>query len=411
MWILTNSKDLLEYMIQSRFLSSCNRFKNLTSLPSTQLFLTLSEGQIKGVGPTLFHKKNGQCRYKYLVLGRDISIKQFSETNIINMLEFYWQHIYPWWTFFSTDSRHTYGYKLCSSFGRLVPLFVWGRRHTGASQEKYKKKLARSFNFTLRYIDDVLSLNNSRCGDFVDRIYPIELEIKDTTDTDRSASCLDLHLEIDSEWRLRTQHYDKRDDFNILIVNFPFICSNIPAAPAYEVYISQLIRYSRACGSHQDVLDRGLLLTRKLLNQGFPWLSWSHHFECFTVATMTWLTIMEYRCHKRPRICSTCRKYLLVFSLWWLVTGFVTKLTRRVPLVVEQELLTLPKHLSSPPVFSGVRVTRSLVLCVCFVDRCLAFCTLFLAIVLSVLLRFTDSDYLPLVSSNSSLSKKGLKMH
>jgi hypothetical protein len=40
---------------------------------------------------------------------------------------------------------------------------------------------------------------------------------------------------------------------------------------------------------------------------------------------------------------------------------------------VEQELLTLPEHLSSPPVFSGVRVTRSLVLCVCFVDRCLSF--------------------------------------
>ena len=93
---------------------------------------------------------------------------------------------------------------------------------------------------------------------------------------------------------------------------------------------------------------------------------------------MTWLTIMEYRCHKRPRICSTCRKYLPVFSLWWLVTGFLTRLTRRVPLLVEQELPTLPKHLSSPPVFSGVRVTRSLVLCVCFVDRCLAFLTFFL---------------------------------
>jgi hypothetical protein len=46
-------------------------------------------------------------------------------------------------------------------------------------------KLARSFNFMFRYIDDVLSLNNSRFCDFVDRIYPIELEIKDTTDTDR----------------------------------------------------------------------------------------------------------------------------------------------------------------------------------------------------------------------------------
>jgi hypothetical protein len=44
-------------------------------------------------------------------------------------------------------------------------------------------------------------------------------------------------------------------------------------------------------------------------------------------------------------------------------------------MLVEQELLTLPEHLSSPPVFSGVRVTRSLVLYVCFVDRCLSFCT------------------------------------
>jgi hypothetical protein len=69
------------------------------------------------------------------------------------------------------------------------------------------KKLARSFNFTFRYSDDVLSLNNTRFGDFVDRVYPIELEIRDTTDTDRSASYLDLHLEIDSDGRLRTKLY------------------------------------------------------------------------------------------------------------------------------------------------------------------------------------------------------------
>ena len=54
----------------------------------------------------------------------------------------------------------------------------------------------------------------------------------------------------------------------------------------------------------------------------------------------------------------------------------ITRLTRRVPLV-EQELPTLPEHMSSPLVFSGVRVTRSLVLYVCFVDRCLSFCTFF----------------------------------
>ena len=58
----------------------------------------------------------------------------------------------------------------------------------------------------------------------------------------------------------------------------------------------------------------------------------------------------------------------------WLITSNVTKLTRRVPLV-DQELLTLPEYTSSPPVLSGVPVTRSLILCVCFVDRCLSFCT------------------------------------
>jgi len=67
----------------------------------------------------------------------------------------------------------------------------------------------------------------------------------------------------------RPKLYDKRDDFNFPIVNFPFICSNIPASPTYGVHISQLIRYSSVCGSYHDLFDRELLLTRKLLNQGF----------------------------------------------------------------------------------------------------------------------------------------------
>jgi hypothetical protein len=110
-----------------------------------------------------------------------------------------------------------------------------------------------------------------------------------------------------------------------------------------------------------------------------------HSFESCTIATMTWFTAMKYLCHKWPRIYSTCRNHSFPHS--WLLTGFASRLTRRLPLV-EQELLTLPELLSSTPVFSGIRVTRSLVLWVCFVDRCLPF----LATVLSVL-RFTDSDY------------------
>ena len=86
---------------------------------------------------------------------------------------------------------------------------------------------------------------------------PIELEIMDTTDTDRSGSYIDLHQEIDHDGRLITKLYHKRDDFSLPIVNIPFICSNIPAASAYGIYVSQMIRYSRACDSYHDVLIEG----------------------------------------------------------------------------------------------------------------------------------------------------------
>jgi hypothetical protein len=62
----------------------------------------------------------------------------------------------------------------------------------------------------------------------------------------------------------------------LLTLLLPFICSNIPAAPAYRVFISQLIRYSRACGSYQDFLDRGLLLLVKL-KSSFRTLYGRHH--------------------------------------------------------------------------------------------------------------------------------------
>ena len=71
-----------------------------------------------------------------------------------------------------------------------------------------------------------------------------------------------------------------------------------------------------------------------------------------------------------------------------LITGFVTRVIRRV-LLVEQELPTLPEHPSSPPVLSGVCDIRSSVLCV----FCSPFALFLLATVLSVLLWYTDSDY------------------
>ena len=92
--------------------------------------------------------------------------------------------------------------------------------------------------------------------------------IKETTETSASSSYLDCYLYIDNG-KLTTRLYDKRDDFNFPIVNFPFLSSNIPSAPAYGVYVSQLIRYARTCSNYQDFMERGKVLTQKLLSQGY----------------------------------------------------------------------------------------------------------------------------------------------
>jgi hypothetical protein len=61
----------------------------------------------------------------------------------------------------------------------------------------------------------------------------------------RNSPNLELLIDKTSSIQLSTKIYDKRDDFNFKIINFPNVCRNIPASPAYGVYISQLIRYAR----------------------------------------------------------------------------------------------------------------------------------------------------------------------
>ena len=75
-------------------------------------------------------------------------------------------------------------------------------------------------------------------------MYPAQLDIKDTTESTTSASYLNLLLSIRGDGQLHTYIYEKRDNFNLHITNFPFLSSNI--SPAYGVFISQLIRYGLA---------------------------------------------------------------------------------------------------------------------------------------------------------------------
>ena len=76
----------------------------------------------------------------------------------------------------------------------------------------------------------------------VDRIYPTELQLNRANSSDTKAPFLDLNLCI-SNGTVSTKIYDKRDDFDFDIVNFPFLDGDVPRCISYGVYISQLIRF------------------------------------------------------------------------------------------------------------------------------------------------------------------------
>ena len=102
----------------------------------------------------------------------------------------------------------------------------------------------------------------------VNRIYPSELQLNKANVSDTEASFLDLHLSI-SDGFVQTKIYDKRDDFNFDIVNFPFLDGDVPRSTSYGVYFSQLIRFARVSSHADDFNTRNKVLTAKLLRQGY----------------------------------------------------------------------------------------------------------------------------------------------
>ena len=141
----------------------------------------------------------------------------------------------------------------------------------------------------------------------------------------------------------------------------PFVCLS-PARTCMSDVIRRVWRYQRGNQNPYIEEEQTTQWPKEKGTKGH--MSWSFDWR--------WEVIVCFVDHHCVNILfiTSCRG---IFCSW-LITGFVTRLTWRVSLV-EPELLPLPEHPSSPPVFSGVRVTRSLVWYVCFVDRCLSYCT------------------------------------
>ena len=127
-----------------------------------------------------------------------------------------------------------------------------------------------AFNTTSRYLDDILHINNVYFDNMVSQIYPTELQLNKANTSDTEATILDLQLSISNDI-VSTKIYDKRDEFDFEIVNFPFLDGDIPHSTSYGVDTLQLIRFARASSYVTDfnIHNKSLLSMQKLLKQGY----------------------------------------------------------------------------------------------------------------------------------------------
>ena len=128
--------------------------------------------------------------------------------------------------------------------------------------------LIDAFNSTSRYMDDLLNIDNIYFKHMVHKIYPAELQLNKAYASDTEAAFLDLNLSIHDDI-VSSKIYDKRDDFNFDIVNFPFLDGDVPRRPSYGVNVSQLIRFARSSSHVTDFNNRHKFLTARLLKQGY----------------------------------------------------------------------------------------------------------------------------------------------
>ena len=143
------------------------------------------------------------------------------------------------------------------------------------------RRLARSFNLYYIYTDDLIVFNNKKFLDYFKKIYLSQLTVEKAYKSDQLADYLDLTFIIDSGGKLSTRLYDKRDDFDFHIVDFPFVSSNIPSDPSYGVYISQHIRHAQCCSHCEDFRYRHKCLVDRLLSQGYRALRLEKSFKKF----------------------------------------------------------------------------------------------------------------------------------
>ena len=232
MCILKNSTNLLSSLghlgvhrgtsIQTFDLSTL-----YTSIPHDLL-----KSRMNNIINNAFKHKNGATRYTHIKVGRNKSHftsdplngdNKYTANGICKLIEFLVDNIYV--RFGGQLFQQMVGIPMGTNCAPLLAdLFLYSYENEFLDKliKKGKRKLARKFNLSYRYIDHLIFFNYTRFKEFISDIYK-ELTISETTESTSIASYLDLLFIRHKNNHVTTKLYDKRDAFGFHIVNFPFI--------------------------------------------------------------------------------------------------------------------------------------------------------------------------------------------
>ncbi len=277
MWILKNSGSLLEKLRQENI----TKATHISTWDFSTLYTTIPQDELKTrIGKLIESAFPPNTHYINISPFRTyFSAEPAKNDNYVSWTHYQFREAFEFlidniYTKFGDDVfKQMLGIPMGTDCAPVVAdLFLYTYEFEFLYKLTKQKKhfLAKKFNLIFRYIDDLICINNEDFEKYINKINTTKhLKLKETTESDKEASYLDLLVSITPDGRLEFRLYDKRDQFNFFIVNFPYMDSNIPVKPAYGVYKSQLVRYARACTHYKDFLTRHRLLVIKLTKQGY----------------------------------------------------------------------------------------------------------------------------------------------
>ena len=270
-WIINNSLDFLDNIknLKTNNLETYDFSTLYTSLPHREI-----RNKFKSIFGKIFYREGKQFinvnRNKaYFSNSKLKNFHSYTEKDLIKILDFILDNIYV--KFGDEIYKQIIGIPIGLDSGQDIANLLL-QQYEATYVENLSKRdlvLARKFNNVFRYIDDLFNCDFPEFKQHLPLIYPPELIVNASSDMPNSVNYLDLAISSDLHQNLIFSIYDKREDFNFEIVNFPFLDSCIPRKPALGIFLSQLIRYARICSKFEDFCKRSINLSKKLQSQGY----------------------------------------------------------------------------------------------------------------------------------------------